>query len=220
MKTQTKNSKKILCWLIACAIMMSWFVSTGVHAQSSDGETRLTASACNVPVTVEQAYDIDFWSFNSDDVFDGPYNRIWVVDGTNATAHTSNVPADSNPLNYLVVQDRCGSSKWWHADILTSAMVDQNVVNTITDSDIPADNLSLQTDWIVYHLDQTPVNTEVTASTYTSSTPFGTAIQLLERVPVGNYQWWLFGVKPSYNLAIPQHQQPDAYKGTITWTVI
>ena len=220
MKTQTKTWKKILYSLIACTIMIWWFVSTWVYAQSSDWETRLSASACSIPVTVEQAYDIDFWSFNSDDVFDGPKLVIWVIDGTNATAHTSNVPSLSTPVNYLVVQDRCGVSNGWHADILTSSMVDQNVLNTITWNDIPADNLKLITDGQVFFLESTPANSEVTATEYAAPTSFNTAVQLLERTSNNNNVWWLFGVFPWYGLNIPQHQQPDTYKGTITWTVI
>ena len=173
---------------------------------------------CDFSVTVEQVYDINFWEFNSDDVFDGDHINAWTIDGTHAISHVSNFPSNSLAGLYLVVEDQCGDTSR-HADIIVSNLVDQDVFNTTSWADIPAENIKLSTDGQVYFLDTTVNNNEVSASSYIDAS-FDQAIQLIERNLWSDTSWWLYGVAPSFELTIPQHQQPDIYKWTITWTVI
>lgn len=185
--------------------------TTFAQSATTDGETKLGWEECFLPPSVEAAYSISFGSFNSDDVFDGQAYKDGSI--------VPNGGGDGPSNNHLVVLDRCGTTSR-HADILASDMNDLNEYNTTSAPSISATNLELRNDGTVYFLNWTPENSEVTSSTYSSFTMFGTALQLMQRTAGENPVWWVYGVQPDYRLIIPQFQQPDEYEGTITWTVI
>jgi hypothetical protein len=213
---------KLFCfWLMTLTILSaSMSQLDSAHAQSAIGKTVLWPKECGTATSIENAYDINFGTFNGSEVFDGTKTNTGTVNsGGNALLHTSNVPSVGIPDYYLVVLDKCATLSW-HADILASSMTDQNIANSVTWTAIPAANLKLQNDGIAYFLDTSPSNFEVSANAVGSDTSFNTALQLLQRSAWANPVWWKYGVKPTYRLVIPQFQHVDTYKGTITRTVI
>lgn len=211
---------KMLCYgFVGIWLLASGVVTQSTFAQAAIWKTTLNVKDCSIAASVENAYDIDFGGFNANDVFTGSITNTGTITSGNATLHTSNVPSVPTPGYYLVVMDKCATSNR-HADILASSMVDQNTANNITGTAIPAANLKLQNSGVVYFLDTTPFNSEISANAINTDTSFSTALQLIQRNAGTNPVGWKYWVKPSYKLIIPQFQQMDTYKGTITWTVI
>lgn len=207
-----------MMWLLL--MWMCTFCFESANAQTAIWKTTLNSKGCGVATSVEEAYDIDFGTFNGSDVFTWTKTNNGFITSGAATSHTSNVPSITTTGYYLVVVDRCATSSW-HADLLASSMSDQNTTNTVTATAIPANNLKLQANGIAYFLDTSPSNSEVSANSVGTDTSFGSSpLQLLQRTAWTNPVWWRYGVSPSYKLIIPQYQQMDTYKGTITRTVL
>lgn len=217
---QLKCIKSIKLSFIARTLLIFWLFYNTTYANTLAWDMYVTHSDCKVGNSVVEApYEVDFGSFDANSVFNTTKINTGTIRTGSATAHVSTTPSVLTSGLYLVVIDYCWNASW-HADILASTLVDQNLFNSATATDIPASNLSIQKDAVVYYLDNTPVNAEVSTAAFSVDTPIGSATQLLQRMSSGNEWPWVYGVKPSYKLIIPAFQQPDMYQGTIAWTVL
>lgn len=167
--------------------------------------------------TALQPYDIDFFSFSADQVFDMSIDKFGKPVTWTSVPHTSNVNASLQL--YLAVLDECWKNDR-HADIIASDLQDMNTFNSFTWVSIGSGNLWLQNNGVTYYLDWTPVNTEITAAAIYGYLSMNTAIQLLTRVTGTDGSTWTYWVQPEYKMVIPAYQQPDNYKGSISRTVI
>jgi hypothetical protein len=189
-------------------------------------EITLKGKACGVQdVFVENAFNVDFWTFWYDDVLWVVYIKTWAITTWAATPHISNVPGNANPLAYLTVVDTCGIDTW-HADLLSSDLVDQNVQNSQTANPIPAYAVAASNEnwylwvpnWWVFFLENTSLNGNVNSYPY-PPTPLDSPRQFMRKT---SSDWipGIYGIRPQFYVSIPAYQQPDTYVWTITWTVI
>lgn len=191
---------------------------------SDDGgwsQSALRVADCNTAPTPMTPYDIDFWQYTSDQVFSTWKIVTGMVISGNAQAYTSAIPLITGLDYYLAVEDLCGDNEW-HADLLASNLSWLKIYTT-NDYQIAASRIKMSYGSLVYFLEDTPMHSQIGSRTFTGVT-LNTAKQLLTYKYRPN-QWdekqvWLYGVKPSYILHIPQYQWMDVYQWTITWTVI
>lgn len=222
------NALHLILILPILVVFFIWFYNI---VSASQWYMYLSCSECTQWTPVPSTpYNVDFWSFSAQSVYGvskinpgemrnpgSAWNsQLWwgIPQGP---VFDSSIPLLTKSF-FLAVVDWCGNSSW-HADLVASDLVDQNVANSSLATSIPGANVQLTNTWLFF-LENTPYTPEVSIVSMADYTSLWSPIQLLQRVYNWNEGPWIFWVRPTYQLIIPAYQQIDKYEWTISWTVM